>query len=167
MNEALRWTLIVFYATHIPITLLFDGQALLPEWLYHRAVKSLLDSYVEFANDPLMRRGETPEWLQCFIYCEMLLQLPFFFFAVYALMKKKESFKVPAIIYGSHTCTTLLPILHSFAVSAELQFRDKLLLASFYGPYLLFPFVTLLVCMRNEPLFGSVSNAYNYKAKIY
>lgn len=66
--------------------------------------------------------------------CEFGLQLPFFFFAVGALIRKSESLKLPGLIYGSHTATTMAPILAHFAFSEEIKYEEKIVLMCFYLP---------------------------------
>ena len=89
--EALRWALIGFFATHIPITLLVDAQALLPAQLYPESARSLgatlpaaprhpppsplsVHWYAHEFSDPFMSRP--PIWFKSFILCELLIQVP-------------------------------------------------------------------------------------------
>jgi hypothetical protein len=49
-------------------------------------------------------------------------------------MKKKESLKLPGIVYGAHTATTMIPILSHFAFAEDLKVEEKLVLVGFYLP---------------------------------
>lgn len=97
-----------YFASHIPITLFIDLQALLPEHVYPRQVssdhgvlffcllrddspsfshqlKNLLRWYAEEFKDPMVL--DPPEWFKSFIFCEAFLQMPFFPIAAYAFLK--------------------------------------------------------------------------------
>lgn len=99
----------LYFATHIPITLFIDLQALLPEHVYPQQVgvtnsrivffltllcadcftsvqlKDVLRWYSEEFKDPMV--VDPPEWFKSFIFCEAFLQLPFFPIAAYAFLK--------------------------------------------------------------------------------
>ncbi|MEQ2169364.1 hypothetical protein GOODEAATRI_024435, partial [Goodea atripinnis] len=103
-----------YFASHIPITLFIDLQALLPGDVYPQPVSSdhsvfficllrrlslaadinhsflhqlvdLLRWYAEEFKDPMML--DHPEWFKSFVFCEALLQMPFFPIAAYAFLK--------------------------------------------------------------------------------
>merc|ERR1712188_299163 len=94
-----------FFVTHIPTSLLVDAQCALPSTWFPKHATQLLEFHLETFNDPLM--GTCPGWLQLVIWCEILLQVPFFFAAIYAFIHGCKWIRVPAIMYGVHTCTTL------------------------------------------------------------
>ena len=53
------------------------------------------------------------------VWAELCLQLPFFFVAVKALYDRDEAaFRIPFVIYGAHTATTMIPILGEICGSA-------------------------------------------------
>lgn len=91
------------------------------------------------ANPPL-----APVWFKSVLWGELVLQLPFFFVAVYAWCTKSDWIRLPAIAYGAHTATTLVPILGDFLFNTgpEVLFTQpsqRYLLAGIYFPYLLMP----------------------------
>ena len=135
MNGFLRWVYLIYFISHIPITLLLDLQGVLPRELYPAPVSSFFDWYAAEFNDLLMRRGSTPLWLQSFLVCEGLFQLPFFFVALRALQQRRcsEAVRSLFIIYGAHVATTVVPIL------AELLAAGKPLLVAIYFPYFAVP----------------------------
>ena len=79
-----------------------------------------------------------PPWFKAIVWVEVLGQLPFFAVALYAWLYRREWVRVPAIVYGAHVATTLVPILGHFMGAAIPTAKLQLLLA-FYAPYLLVP----------------------------
>ena len=137
-----RAVLLVFFATHIPITLLIDAQAALPASWFPTAVRDLVDWYAspEGFNDSLMRYPRAP-WFRSIVTCEVLLQVPFFFLALHGLWTAKhrrcirpaavdsaalhsfvdlfevsERLRAPALLYTAHVVTTMVPILTHFVL---------------------------------------------------
>ncbi|XP_065588279.1 sigma intracellular receptor 2 [Cyrtonyx montezumae] len=153
----------LYFVSHIPITLLLDLQALLPNaGLHPQQLTELLQWYTAAFRDPMMLRP--PEWFKAFIYCEAFLQLPFFPVAAYAFLKGGcKWIRTPAIIYSTHVATTLLAILahilfHDFSASEHLgpqTLRERLLLLSVYAPYLLIPLL-ILFTMLYSPQYNQV-----------
>jgi len=158
-----RLAFLCFFASHIPITLLVDGQAVLPESLYPSPVLDLVDWYAATFKDGLMTRPFVP-WFKAVVACEVLLQLPFFFFAVYALWTMKVdgrgTFRSLCLIYGSHTATTLVPILATIAADGSgATTAEKAMLMGFYLPYLAFPLWLVFIAAGSEDVFGGKSAA--------
>ena len=73
-----------FFASHVPITLLVDAQAVLPRALYEWGPRRALELYVGWSRDPLMRLPAAA-WFRAIICAELALQLPFFVVALFAL----------------------------------------------------------------------------------
>ena len=150
---ATRTAFLIFFSSHIPITLFVDSQALLPSWLYPQAVRDLLDFYVSFVNDPLMARPTfAGPWFQSFVASELLFQLPFFCLAVRMMLSSTtfwpDWFRTACIMYGTHTVTTLIPILAQVVFNPESTTIEKLMTVSVYLPYLIFPaWLTVLAVM--------------------
>ncbi|NXG81284.1 SGMR2 protein, partial [Baryphthengus martii] len=122
----------------------------------------LLQWYAAAFRDPMML--QPPEWFQAFIYCEALLQLPFFPVAAYAFLKGGcKWIRTPAIIYSTHVATTLFAILahilfHDFSkseLSGPRTQRERLVLLSIYLPYLLIPLLILFTMLYN-PYYNQV-----------
>ncbi len=136
-----------FLISHIPITLCIDAQALLPEWIYPEALKQLIRMYCDFSKDPLMdpNYGQ-PVWFKALILAELTLQLPFFFIATYAWIYRREWIRIPTIIYGAHTATTLLPVFGSVLYHDAVGFttRNRFLLFAMYSPYFVMPLAMML-----------------------
>ncbi|XP_034556238.1 sigma intracellular receptor 2 [Notolabrus celidotus] len=164
---ALRVLEIIFFfyfASHIPITLFIDLQALLPGHVFPQQLKDLLHWYAEDFKDPMVL--DPPEWFRSFIFCEALVQLPFFPIAAYAFLKGGcKWIRTPAIIYSTHVATTLVPILaHILFYQFPLEphagpqtLKERWLLVSIYAPYLLIPVLLLLTML--------FSSSYNTTTK--
>jgi len=156
-----RVAFLCFFASHIPITLFIDGQAALPHYIYPRIVQDLLDWYTGTFKDHLMSRPHDL-WFTSIVTCELIFQVPFFFYAVYALSNParvcgKGNFRSACIAYGAHTSTTLVPILTSIANDALLTTPEMLTLLGFYLPYLIFPFWLLVIAVTSDDVFQAKS----------
>ncbi|KAF0023427.1 hypothetical protein F2P81_024057 [Scophthalmus maximus] len=154
----------LYFASHIPITLFIDLQALLPGQLYPQPLKDLLKWYAEEFKDPMVL--DPPAWFKSFILCEAVLQTPFFPIAAYAFLKGgRKWIRTPAIVYSTHVATTLVPILahvlfYQFPMKpypGPQTPQERWLLVSIYAPYLLVP-VLLLVTMLLSSTYNSISS---------
>lgn len=65
-----------YFLLHIPITILIDSQVVIPPQ-YHPA-SALAEWHVKQNNDFLLQ--EKPTWLYYFVWLELVLQLPLFFY---------------------------------------------------------------------------------------
>ena len=105
----------------------------------------LLAWHVAQTGDPLMNHvapGRPPfaPWFKALIYGELSLQLPFFFVAAYAFAARRNWIRIPALAYGVHTATTLMPIFAELAASPEVPSEAaRLQLYALYAPYFLLP----------------------------
>ena len=150
MNDILRYTFLVYFITHIPITICVDLQAIFGRY-YPGQLQNLFSWYLNTFNDQVMKFQ--PIWLKSFIFAELLLQLPFFIFAIYGLIYKKKILRIPSIVYGSHTATTLIPILSEILFSDILNFKEKAILTSFYLPYFILPVIIAIYFSLNPDPF--------------
>ncbi|XP_028321107.1 sigma intracellular receptor 2 [Gouania willdenowi] len=162
--RALELIFFLYFASHIPITLFIDVQALLPGHVFPQQLKEVLRWYAEGFKDPLVL--DPPPWFRSFILCEVLFQLPFFPVAAYAFLRGGcQWIRTPSIIYSTHVATTLVPILahilfYPFPIeppSGPQTPRERWLLVSIYAPYLLVPVLLLLTML--------LSSAYSPGAK--
>ncbi|XP_034384696.1 sigma intracellular receptor 2 [Cyclopterus lumpus] len=171
---SIRWLEIVFFfyfASHIPITLFIDLQALLPGHVYPQPLKDLLQWYAEGFRDPMVL--DPPGWFKSFVVCEALLQMPFFPVAAYAFLKGGCTWiRTPAIVYSTHVATTLVPILahilfYQFPMKPHpgpQTAQERWLLVSIYLPYLLVP-VLLLLTMLLSSTYNPTSTSGHKSAK--
>jgi hypothetical protein len=78
---------LIYFATHIPVTLGIDCQVFYPpEWV-PQVLKDALLMYTRDYKDPFMGSKEPMYWFLSFIVCEVIVQLPFFFIACIGLVK--------------------------------------------------------------------------------
>lgn len=118
---------------------------------YPAMLRDLVAWYVRTYHDELM--GRPPAWFQSFVWCELLLQLPLFFFATYALWHRRNWIRVPLMIYGAHVATTVLPIAAHFVFDTDIAMVDKIPLLSFYLPYFAIPLILTVHMAFTEQLF--------------
>ena len=149
-----RAAFLCFFGSHIPITLLIDGQAVLPPSLYPRPLRDLLAWYASAFRDGLMTPGSHPPWFRSLVACEVLLQLPFFVYATRVIWNRGGgggggggggAFRPLCVAYGSHTATTLIPIMATVASDGTTTMGEKVVLLGLYLPYLIFPLWLALV----------------------
>jgi hypothetical protein len=173
----LRTAFLMFFISHIPITLLIDGQGCALRKWYPKILQDLVRWYAEIFGDVLMGNSPSDDliWFSSVIYCELLFQLPFFFVAAKTLLsypshnktgsnKNDEDdvknntitsdesypnwFRLLCLIYGSHVTTTLIPILSTFIMSSDMSTIQKSLTISVYSPYLIFPLLLMWFAAR-------------------
>ncbi|XP_014663130.1 PREDICTED: transmembrane protein 97-like [Priapulus caudatus] len=168
MDGVLDFIFVLYFASHIPVTILIDSQILLPNRLFPETLLDVVNWYSRELKDPAII--ERPSWFLSLIGCELAFQLPFFFFALYAFWKgysKNRWIRIPAIIYSSHVATTLVPIFaHLFfndftrsqvagagAIAGPETLTEKLILFGIYAPYFVVPMMLLCkMLFETEPL---------------
>ncbi|XP_030078381.1 sigma intracellular receptor 2 [Microcaecilia unicolor] len=154
-TRILECIFVLYFAFHIPITLLVDLQILLPASFFPQALKDANTWYLLTFKDPLMT--ELPLWCLTFIYCEVLAHLPFFPIAVYAFYKGGcKWIRIPAIIYSTHVSTCVLPMIVEILFSdfstfrlGPLSFQERLTLVAVYSPFLLISLLLLNTMLYN------------------
>ncbi|KAL7400877.1 hypothetical protein ABVT39_019191 [Epinephelus coioides] len=160
-----------YFASHIPITVFIDLQALLPGYVYPQPLRDLLRWYAEEFKDPMVLYP--PEWFSSFIFCEAVFQTPFFPVAAYAFLKGGcKWIRTPAIVYSTHVATTLIPIVaHILLFKFPMKphpgpqtLQERWLLVSIYLPYLLVP-VLLLLTMVLSSTYNSTTKSGHKQAK--
>lgn len=153
MERFIDWLFLLYFASHIPISLMFDSQTVLPRWIFPKPLVDTLDWYTVHLRDPMM--AEAPAWYHSFCLCEVFFQFPFFFVATYAFWKgisKCRWVRLPLIIYSTHVMTTVIAILyhvnmHDFTSSkhpAPGTPWERIQLSAIYLPYLTIPTAILL-----------------------
>ena len=134
---------IAFFASHIPATLLVDAQALLPSCMFPGFARNMLSDFIARFNDPLMggalRAPPENVWFLSLIATELVLQLPFFFVALYAFLYRREWIRLPLVAYGGFVSATMVPILSELYFARSLNTSQRVALLGMYLPYLLVP----------------------------
>lgn len=158
VTKLLDWIFFFYFLSHIPITIFVDSQAVIPKEFYPQPCQDMISWYCRSFKDPMM--VEPPGWFKSFCVCELIFQLPFFFPAVYAFWKgsaKCKWIRIPAMVYGAHVTTTVIPIIthilfHDFSTSKHPgpeSMDERLQLTAIYFPYLLIPILILLHTLFN------------------
>jgi hypothetical protein len=62
-----------------------------------------------------------PRWFVAFCFCEVSMQLLFFPFAAWAILKGRNLIRIPLIIYCTHVATTLVAILFDLLTSGKVR----------------------------------------------
>ncbi|KAI8360817.1 transmembrane protein 6/97 [Blakeslea trispora] len=146
----------VYFSSHIFATIAIDSQAFLPAEWYPQALKDLLSFYIHTYKDPFM--GNPAYWFKSFVACELVFQLPFFFYACTCLLKAP-----PTAISHAHVATTVLPLLVEvlFNVAHKLDSVEKIVLCGFYGPYFALPCIMLVDSfLRINNRLGAISKLH-------
>jgi hypothetical protein len=116
-------------------------------------------------------------WFTSLVAIEMLLQMPFFFVALYTILQHPKNdtkinnqnkhgsiiqgngiFRSLCMVYGSSTATTLIPIFASIVTENETTLGEKSILLCFYLPYFIFPLWLVVIAVCEENVFVSKSN---------
>ena len=139
-----------FFISHIPITLLIDGQAFFPRHYYPQILQDVVDWYAATFKDKLMTHPVVQPWFSSLVAIEILFQLPFFFYAVSAMLKRKDINKNLSIMYGSSTATTLIPIFACILTDEKTTILEKAVLLSFYLPYFFFPLWLIMIAASEQ-----------------
>lgn len=138
----LDWVLVVFLASHVPVTLFFDAQIVLPRSWFPPMLQDLVVHYLSWFNDPLV--GAPAVWFRSLVWCELLFQLPFFIWGTYAMLFRRVGFRLPALAYAVHVLTTMVPILVALITVQDgpwgpITPGQRLFLVLLYLPYALLP----------------------------
>lgn len=88
---------LIFFISHIPITLFLDLQTILPAHVFPIWARELLQYYAttfsgkmfqpNFVLDPFMNLKHTPLWFKSLVACELVFQLPLFFILSYGVLQ--------------------------------------------------------------------------------
>jgi len=135
----------LYFASHIPITIALDAQAVVPALVVPSLFVTLKAWYVDQYKDPFLAAPHA-WWFKSFMISEAFLQLPFYVYAAQGLLNDSPKVRLPLIVYGAHVATTTAPLLFELWFNNHthgLTFEQQATLTSFYLPYLLIPLVIL------------------------
>eukprot|EP00898_Chlorokybus_atmophyticus_P000028 jgi/Chlat1/1025/Chrsp109S01449 len=146
---------VAFFLLHAPLAILFDAQAVLPADWFPQVFKDATSNYIKHLHDPLV--SSTPIWFKSLVWCETVIQFPFFFLAAYAFATGKQSIRIPLIMYCTHVLTTMVPIYAELWGDTSNTFENRLMLAGIYAPWALVPaWLLAKALIRGERLFDVV-----------
>ncbi|KAJ1926702.1 Transmembrane protein 97 [Tieghemiomyces parasiticus] len=162
LDRPLDLAFFIYFVVHIPTTIFIDSQILLPSAYVPAALNGLIRFWIDLSGDPFIQLdglGLVPGnvWFQTFVACELLIQLPFFFYAAFGLYRDAPGVRLPLGLYGAHVATTVLPILTSvWFGEPQLGGDQRLLLTAVYVPYFVVPLL-----MVAQALYRATCTAYS------
>lgn len=161
-----KYAFIVFFLTHIPITVFLNGPLLFP-FLYPKFIKQLKDFYTNTFKDPVLI--DPQPWILSITVIEIFLQLPFFVTALYVLFNPSKVdgtgwFRFASIVYGAVVTTTIIPCLGTIVADPNTNLREKVILVGLYLPYIAFPFWLLILGLVSEDILGNDDTRRLYAA---
>jgi hypothetical protein len=151
----------LFFLSHIPITLIMGGQAILPSFLYPKTLVDLVAWYAQIVGDPLMTRP-FDIWFTALVACEVFFQLPFFMFMVQVMKNKQpwsNGIRSLCIIYGSHVTTSMVPVFVTLIANPDSSRVQKIVAVNFYLPYLAFPVWLIYLAIHDALTVGTAGKA--------
>lgn len=160
MSRPFDLLVVIYMVTHIPTTMLIDAQSLVPASFFPSWARDALAWHIKMNDDHLV--SSNPPWFLSLVACELALQLPFFFVAAYAFTYQCRWIRIPALIYGIHVATTLVPILGDFISYSP----PKWPLAAIYVPYFIIPLAIAIRMAVMEDPFPNAPKGSKQKKKL-
>ncbi|KAH9921688.1 transmembrane protein 6/97 [Epithele typhae] len=176
---------LLFFAIHIPATLLIDLQSIYPKAWVPAAIAALPRYYVDMSGDPLIgsamgyfgpSQQQTYEWLRAFMFLEAVFQLPTFVLGIRGLWKGSTSIYTLLLVYAASTATTTIPCITTVLSlpsapvpmpgGVSLTSEQRVLLLSSYVPFFLVPFVMAIdmaIRIHKRPALSTASREANKK----
>ncbi|GIL60429.1 hypothetical protein Vafri_15020, partial [Volvox africanus] len=151
LTRILDGIFLAYFILHIPTTILVDSQSIVPSKYYPSWAKELLQWHIKTNGDHLV--STNPLWFVSLVLCECFLQLPFFFIAAFAFIKRRNWIRIPSIVYGVHVATTMVPILVDILFSPSAG-PKRATLALIYLPYLIVPLLLVVRMLAIAKPFG-------------
>lgn len=113
MKSAFAWFVVIFFALHIPLTLVVDGQVLIPPTMVPESLQlAVLEFASNMKDDLMISPSQAPLWFKAVIACEIFLQVPYFAFAAMAwIFEWESSIRSTMHVYTAHVLTTMVPIM--------------------------------------------------------
>eukprot|EP00752_Nemacystus_decipiens_P017747 g15914.t1 len=153
MREFVRQAFIGFFASHLIITVLLDSQALpFIEKAYPDFLKWLIQYHIDTNHDYFM--AKPAPWFKAFIWLELLFQVPFFAYATAGFLARRNSVRIPCVIYGTSAATTVVGIVGDILASDEVTDPQRLRLICVYMPWLVIPSALVLMMAADPTPFG-------------
>lgn len=137
-----------FFFSHIWVTIFIDLSIINKGKTFHPKLHQLINWHVRENNDYLV--GERPKYLQFFVYTELFFQLPFFIASIsYGVFNLPRNIVIfYGLLAGGSTILCMIDIVlfgHKPYTTKPLNFKEKLMLLSFYLPYAGMPLILLLL----------------------
>ncbi|GIL85390.1 hypothetical protein Vretimale_10666 [Volvox reticuliferus] len=151
LTNILDGIFLAYFILHIPTTIVVDSQSVVPARFIPSWAKELIQWHIKTNGDHLV--GTNPLWFVSLVACECFIQLPFFFFATYAFIKRRNWIRMPSILYGTHVATSMVPILVDILLSPS-SGPKRVTLALIYLPYLIVPLLLVVRMVVTAQPFG-------------
>lgn len=87
MPNLLDTVYLLYFAAHIPVSILIDSQLLLPAAWFSPVLRDQLAAYVNDYADPIVQQAPRLLWLRAFVGCELAYQLPLMLLCTFGLWK--------------------------------------------------------------------------------
>ena len=126
--------LLLFFSIHLVAAITVDLVPLYMDFMPVPFILKFREFYLRVFQDPLMR--DPPLFMQSFLWCEAIFQVPFFVYAISALLNDCKRRHLPFLVYSTHSATTILPCLTEIFHSNEITLENKVYLTAFYGMFL-------------------------------
>ncbi|KAF8909288.1 hypothetical protein CPB84DRAFT_1843085 [Gymnopilus junonius] len=150
----------LFFAIHLPATVMVDLQYFYSPQFVPRFMRALLDMHIEMSRDPLVGGvdgafGDSSHltWFKTFLALEAIFQVPVFLLGLRALYRGSRSIYPLLMIYGASSATTTLACITTVLQTpgatsttivqgiASVTAQQRLVLLSSYVPFFLVPFI--------------------------
>ncbi len=137
----------IYFAIHVPLTLLIDDTFLIPQ-KYQLSVQKELYKYQVTHNKDFLA-AELPIWMKYFVAVELIFQLPVFITCIISYLKSGPQKRISRclypfmLMYGFNAAFTSLQCLIYIYVQAssyELSTSEAYKLLGLYTPTFLIPF---------------------------
>ncbi|KAJ2140100.1 Transmembrane protein 97 [Coemansia sp. RSA 678] len=143
LRQRLDTVFLGYFISHIPITIAVDVLPLLPTEIIPQPLLSLNRFLTTTIGDPFMVIDRTRTdlvWFRSLLTCELFVQLPFFFYAVWMLWTGSSRRHLWLLMYGVHVSTTMAPVLGMLMFGdINRSCDERMALGAMYLPYLLIP----------------------------
>ncbi len=155
-----RWydlLIISYFLLHIPLTLFVDSQAVFPREHYPQVFRQMLDDWIRDYDDQLMK--SPPAFIKAYVALALFTHIPFFLVATVAFIKGHNYIRLPTIIYGISTATTVVASIAEAWVrfSPHTPMTTRYACLSVYALWMVIPLL-LVVRAWNDNMFGQQEN---------
>jgi len=142
---------LAYFIVHLPISLLIDTQLIFPRDPFPPFLRAVVDDWVRDVDDQLV--GTRPLWYRTFVWCEMLLHIPYFLFAIYAFARERRWIRQITLVYAAQVLGSMVPIvIESWqrSTSIGVSLDRKLRLQGVLAIWCLIPCLLLIRCWPED-----------------
>lgn len=114
-----------------------DATIAVPERFWFPIQKALSEYHLATNKDLLI--AARPVWLQTFVWCEILLQAPFFLAAIYSLTRDHKKIYLAMLVYGVEGFFTTIACLAELYFLNGVTEPQRYYLIALYAPTAVIP----------------------------